>query len=133
MVDYYVLTQNVPNPKPDRRVKYDRRKVPVWEEGTRFAVKVDELPNGLRVRHLHFCKNDRGDLTNEGFYESEDEFYMLIGCSRVAEETFAEWAANNYVEDHAVSILGKLVKTGHVTKDLLKALANAYNDGHYSD
>lgn len=39
----YRLKVDVANPHPDRRRKFDWRKLPVWKQGMRFRVEVDRL------------------------------------------------------------------------------------------
>ena len=38
----WVLTEDVKNPKPDRRAKHDWRLHPVWKAGTRFSLRVQK-------------------------------------------------------------------------------------------
>ena len=38
----WVLTQDVTNPKPDRRTKYDWRLHPAWKAGTRFTLRLQK-------------------------------------------------------------------------------------------
>jgi hypothetical protein len=45
----YVLTRDVENPKPDRRVRDDWRVRPRWLVGTRFTVREEHINDKLKV------------------------------------------------------------------------------------
>lgn len=120
----YVLTRDVGNPRPDRRVRRDWTKREVWEEGTVLIAmdytRVGGTPSlslvGDRLDILH-----RVDPWHDGYLP-------LVSALEPCEESLAAMFTRLDVDSGAQYLIRFLVETDRMTKEQFERTWSEYQE-----
>lgn len=127
----YVLSENVKNPKPDRRAAARNfAMLPEWRKGLRVCVHIDEPENKLHPNRITVFRasgysfhgvtgRDNGNYNHPGFD-------ALIAALRPAEWTDSEWLEIHVINDKLV--LEKLLASGKITREDVLAAEKCLDD-----
>ena len=110
------LTQDVQNPKPDRRAKYDWTKQPVLKKGMRFTVWGQTTT--AYNHHWWLLKPATGGVS---VYEHDPLFFHVLGDCEPVEESLEDLVAGQagWAYEHIVTTL---VASGRLTLDEVREM-----------
>lgn len=122
----YLLKQNVLNPSPDRRMKYDWRKKPVWPKGAKFHVEADhfdmDVAGGRRVEFVVMFMSGNGRSSR--ISEHDDLFKLLAPAlepASVEKQTLDDLLGREPNLNLAKAALERLLASGKLTLDDIEA------------
>jgi len=121
------LTEDVKNPSPDRRVKRDWRKVPIWTKGTRFIVTTEtfELEDGSEHDLLYI--ELRGAYPRVGAADYPGLMAVLQPTEPNLDDVLGQYARKFY--GGPKDVIQQLVKNGTLTfKQIERAVAELNPD-----
>lgn len=118
----YKLTQDVTNPKPNRRTKHDWRCLPTWSAGMIFRVGLH--PGGwTELWHGSFS------IHNFTFNERDTRWKLLLPHLEKQREAPSDWLEREHAGlNLAYSVLNKLFEEGKFTlEDVARAAGRVLN------
>lgn len=109
----YVLSQDVVNPTPDRRVKHDWRSLPVWKAGTVFAVGKFALTDSLEMY-------EQDAYHYRCFRDHAPEFGLLAPHLVPMNEAPSDYLKRSNWGTAAIDVLDRLAARGDITLEQVK-------------
>lgn len=139
----YKLSRDVGNPEPDRRQRYDWRKLPVWKAGWEFIVieknrfdhlddeYLSKLPEETRTKLKVESKytvvqlvGDRWPSSHEIGPGHEEQYAVLAEALVTVEESIEQMMLR--IGAHREGFAAWLVETGKIDRKLFESWWNEY-------
>lgn len=118
----YRLTEDVKNPKPDRRMTHSFRHAEIWKAGTKVFLRTHHNRHGVDVRSIGPRSGSVEDF--------EDELFPLLYVKLEAiKESPSDWIERTYATD-AANILDKLCETGVITMEQVEQASAQCNSDY---
>ena len=114
---FYVLEQDLKNPKPDRRVKHERRCRAVWKAGTRLRLVKGNDVYSWRWQFL----DDRYPNLHE-IPESDDRFAFLLHHAVHKPEDWRAFAQRIELCNYADDVFEMAVEDGWMSRETVEKL-----------
>lgn len=120
----FVLTRDIPNPKPDRRTTRDWRGAETWKQGTMFVIETrtnDENTYTWRALYQY------GGYSSQSFHDHHDnvKFGAIFSFLEEQKDDLNSILVSLDMEDHKKSLLHKLFETGVINKNQIEYATQA--------
>jgi hypothetical protein len=136
----YRLTEDVKNPKADRRYKNQPNMAPVWRKGTRFLAReevYEDVVAGVDIRivwyKLEFVDRQNGSyygikIQEDGKSKSDTrQAEVIMAALEPTEEDFSALVKRLQLDDYAVkNLLKQMCADGTVTHKQIEDVANRW-------
>ena len=126
------LTEDVVNPKPDRRARHNWRLRAVWKKGLKLIVETFDSgerygdgPSGRMVTTLTPMSRPFGDALNN--YREKESFYLIMAKLEPVKKTVAVVLAEHDHNTHSsvcTDIFKWMIETGKMTIDEFEAMVD---------